>query len=131
VIGHRTLDPELTADGWRALGHDGDMFWVHGPSNRSVNLESLKRCQVTGDGFGSDPGEPGDDGWVVMVHEHDEHGNPDAVRWKMVWLRSYDVAFRRARSIRASIVADKATVEMVEQGELFAEGTTTKMQVEQ
>lgn len=109
----RSLGPEMTTEGWRVVGGEW-VSWFHPPSSRSVCVDSYEWRQCTGIvALHGAPVDPKTAGYVVNCRIHDELGNP--VEGTCFWIESYGEAIRRARALRASILAEHAPPPATEQ----------------
>lgn len=109
----RELGPEMRAEGWTVVGGDW-LLWLHEPSHRSVNVDGpIRRSACSMPCFGDEPVDRETDGYVVACSYRDEHGNP--IAGDAFWTASYATAIRKARQIRAAILAEKPAPVSVDQ----------------
>lgn len=100
----RELGPEMKSEGWRVRGGEW-IYWVHAPSNQSVDVDAYPRCNVDSPAFPDEPPDPNTPGYLVSCRQHDELGNP--VSGDGVWVESYALAIKTAREIRARILSEQ------------------------
>jgi hypothetical protein len=100
---NRELGAEMKAEGWIVMRGD-DIWWIHAPSNRCIDMHSALRKQCGVPCWGPEPADPETPGYFVACRVHDENGNP--LYGDAFWVESYAVALRMARRIRAAILAE-------------------------
>jgi hypothetical protein len=99
----RELGPEMAGEGWILLDGD-DIFWMHPPSRRCIEMHAATRHTCHVPCWGPEPADPKCDGYFVSCRVHAESGDP--LYGDALWVESYAVALRVARRIRADILAE-------------------------
>lgn len=102
-----TLGPQMTAEGWTEIGNQElfvDLVWLHQPSNRSVQISEIPRCDYEGPVWGPEPEDRSVSGYVVASRVHDDLGNPES--GEGFWIASFGAALRIARQTRQKILAE-------------------------
>jgi hypothetical protein len=113
---NRELGPELTAEGWWAIG-DG-MLWYHEPSHWSVTVETnWRRNQCLGCyTLPSEPVSPDTVGCLVGACERSVEGEPiQSAESLKIWTERWVDAIRMGREIRQQILNKRPRFEPVKQ----------------